>query len=311
MALCIADSEAHHVTNSQVPVEDHQGLYDSSLPSSMPTKMEELHNLSLQECGRTLEQALAEHGLDANNIVSIDIHDRFGGSCNNCHDNVASVLKTTDEFEGCFGWGIEAGKTGAYYIYEHSVLRRKADGQLIDPTPCIGGNAWRSFLPDPLLDFTTRCTLVKDTTLALHVYDRVTIKEMHSQGKLQSTAILPFGSDSESLIGRGQAREVRKGALRCVVRKGELGVNRKVAAAFAAMVDVLRRLEETCGSCRAPTTVYCKICNTPIFCSKVCAKAKAKGHKKHCALFIKMKAKLAAINASAKVEASELVFVGS
>ena len=30
MALCIADSEAPHVTNSLVPVEDHQGLYDSS-----------------------------------------------------------------------------------------------------------------------------------------------------------------------------------------------------------------------------------------------------------------------------------------
>ena len=132
---------------------------------------------------------------------------------------------------------------------------------------------------------------------------------MLSQGKLQTTAILPFGSDSESLIGGGQAREVKKGALRSVVRKDEVGVNRKVAAAFAAMVDVHRRLEETCGLCRAPITVSCKICNTPIFCSKRCAKAKAKAHKKHCALFIKMtaefeEAKLAAINANAKVEAN-------
>ena len=59
-------------------------------------------------------------------------------------------------------------EAGAYHTYEHSVLRRKADGQLIDPTLCIGGNS--PFLPDPLLDFTTRYTLVKDTTLALHVY---------------------------------------------------------------------------------------------------------------------------------------------
>ena len=135
-----------------------------------------------------------------------------------------ALEKKSKEYEGCFGWGLVAypGAPEEYCMYEHSVLRRKADGQLVDPTPRIAGDEPCSFLPDPLLNFATRDTLVANTTMAMHVYEDLPVNKMLMQGTLRSTAILPFGSDVVSLIGKGNARSAKSGCLRTMIRENEV-----------------------------------------------------------------------------------------
>ncbi len=244
---------------------------------------------------------------EKNALVRVMVDDCFGGQPNDCHNNVASVLAScsTGEYVGVFGWMLDhkhaKDDNEFWVVLEHSILQRKSDGSLLDPTPHPCGEVL--FLRDPLISFETYRRVTGSTSMIKTVYPHLPIDMLAACGKLKYTSVLPFGIPSRVggqetaadpvAIDKGEfARRyneelplmIRMGCLRLFIFPDQLGVDREVAAAFGDYFEKRTSLHQTnaCIMCGAECNCRCKQCTLKLYCSKACCNLDRKRHKKEC-----------------------------